>query len=1082
MVGRRTRRWGTVSIHILLLVIVLASIATALCYRAVQTRVGTELRAIVQRELSELFPRADIFIGRVSFDDGGTIAINDLRMAAEVAGKRQQILSAEQVLIRGQFDISDFLKQTARVEEVHLFGLEVDAWPFEDGSWSIDRLQPRANPNRRPPELIFERSRVKIRQGVQESSREVVLHDVHGTVRIERSENLTLADGTVGMRHHFKAHASGRTNGLLAGINVECHFDSSLESINVTGNATGLHFSQRLLDHLPPEVSQKLTQLAGLECEASCSHFHITTGRGRAPEFSCQGTIAGGRLRDSRLPYPLEKISSNFFCKNSLLQLRNMSARSGGATLKFDTDIMGLGLDSPMVIHGQVQNLELDQRLYASLPRKFQEQWDRLQLSGLISGGFELKFDGLSWHQSASIDCQQVGIRPWLFPYPLTQVEGRVLYRNGTISSDRLIGRAGGQLVEASMRLKQSESQWLGELHCKSHGPVVIDQELISALTPAGKPPSGAETFVQSLHLSGAIELVQATFERRDAHSPKWNRTLDAHVYDGRLQYEKFPYPIYNIRGRILNHNSQWRLESFEGRNDSARILFTGHWQQVPQGSIPFNLRFEAFTVPLTEDLFHAVPQTVRNVWSHLQPTGNIGQIVTSIQRPENAEQIETEVTIVEQTDAQTQPGRSLRLYPHAFPYHLNDVNCHVVYRDQIVTIHRATAHNGSTRLALRGLCQPQSDGSWRADIQWLPTTRLLVDGQLTRALPSDLRESLQKLDFHGPVSVLGSSQVEFGDLNQKPDVAWDCQFDIEDCQLANGEYVNAMRGTIWAHGVSNNGKVFAAGQVSMDALRVLKIPVTNLLGPFAVVDNKLYFGESAQNVIPETSHSTVSEMTAHTLAGTLRLNGYSLLDTGKLHLDANLENADLSTLLLELGVPQQESQAVCNVRLKDFRGIPWNPQTFYGSGSIHLSDAKLYELPFMMRLLSVASVSANDASAFQNAQIDFSIDGDHIPLKVAADGEVLRVRGEGWTNLRRDVDLQLYTYVGRRLPLGPMTTPLLAESRFATFMMVEVTGSLDNPTMQRRPFPQIEATLQQIFPEVAVQGPMREAMNRWRN
>jgi hypothetical protein len=145
------------------------------------------------------------------------------------------------------------------------------------------------------------------------------------------------------------------------------------------------------------------------------------------------------------------------------------------------------------------------------------------------------------------------------------------------------------------------------------------------------------------------------------------------------------------------------------------------------------------------------------------------------------------------------------------------------------------------------------------------------------------------------------------------------------------------------------------------------------------------------------------------------------------------------------------------------------------------LSDAKLYELPFMMRFLSVASVSNNDASAFQQADINFQLYGDHIPLQVAADGEVLRLRGEGWTNLRKEVELQLYTYVGRRAALSQVVTPLLAESRFSTFMMIEVNGTLDNPDMQRRPFPQLEATLQQIFPEVAEQRPIRDAIKNWR-
>ena len=104
------------------------------------------------------------------------------------------------------------------------------------------------------------------------------------------------------------------------------------------------------------------------------------------------------------------------------------------------------------------------------------------------------------------------------------------------------------------------------------------------------------------------------------------------------------------------------------------------------------------------------------------------------------------------------------------------------------------------------------------------------------------------------------------------------------------------------------------------------------------------------------------------------------------------------------------------------------------------------------------------------------------IPLQVSADGEVLRLRGEGWTNLRRDIDLQLYTYVGRRVPIGAIISPLLPESRFSTFMMVEVTGTLDSPDMQRRPFPQLEATFQQIFPEVAERQPLRDTIQRWRN
>ena len=159
-------------------------------------------------------------------------------------------------------------------------------------------------------------------------------------------------------------------------------------------------------------------------------------------------------------------------------------------------------------------------------------------------------------------------------------------------------------------------------------------------------------------------------------------------------------------------------------------------------------------------------------------------------------------------------------------------------------------------------------------------------------------------------------------------------------------------------------------------------------------------------------------------------------------------------------------TQARCLAYL-NFSGIPWNAQTWNGDGEVHLTDARLFQLPFMMRLLGTASVNADDDSAFQTADIKFDIDGDKIPLQIECEGDVLRLRGKGWMNLRREIDLDLYSYIGRR-PIYSVVSPLLSESRYATFMLIEVDGTLDNPNMQRRPFPQLEATLGQIFPEVA--------------
>ncbi|MEM7473817.1 MAG: AsmA-like C-terminal region-containing protein, partial [Planctomycetota bacterium] len=217
--------------------------------------------------------------------------------------------------------------------------------------------------------------------------------------------------------------------------------------------------------------------------------------------------------------------------------------------------------------------------------------------------------------------------------------------------------------------------------------------------------------------------------------------------------------------------------------------------------------------------------------------------------------------------------------------------------------------------------------------------------------------------------------------------------------------------------------------------------------------------------------------MSAETLTGKLVLAGHGIMGQGFFETEASLNSADLNLLLRDLGAESTTTaEAVCDAQIS-LQGLLWDPKTYRGDGRVQLSEAKLYELPFMIRLMNAASVSAQEGSAFQTATIDFQFDGDHIPLQVYCSGDVLRLKGEGWTNLRRELELDLYSYVGSRFPGNRVVSPLLQESRFATLMLIEVTGTLNNPIMNPRVFPQLEATMQQVFPELA----NRPAILPWR-
>lgn len=1069
-------------------------LATALTYRVFHAKYDEKLHQAVVDHLVELFPKTRVYVGRVTQTDSNTILVADLRLATKDDSSPHPVLIAQRITVRGNLDITDWLQDTIRVEQVDLNGVQIDAWPIEQSvenppalgqlnadvvdwaaspasgtRWSVECLMPQPKPGSRTPMIVFHDALVRIRHNVRADSPSIALHDISGTLAPDtknREQKLGTQAFLPRERGPIKASIAGSSTGTLEKFELTAHFDPNSKACLAKGSLTGFHLSDSLRRRLPSQLQDYLSQLSGLECKASGA-FEILTGPNRDAIFKVAGQLDDGRLQDARLPFPLENISSDFSCENAQIQLRNMKARSGSAELELNTDIFGLGLQSPMTIIATAKNLELDHRLYQSLPPNLQAQWDKLQMSGRVSGNVSLRFDGEKWTPSLSVMCEDVAIRPWLFPYPLTNLQGHVTYHNSRISCQHMIGNAGGQQLQGSFSLEKIVEEWVGRLECAAAGPVSVDEQLIAALTPRDKTTTGAETFVRSLHPTGSIKLTNATFHR-SSPDEAWHRSLDAHVYSGSIKYDGFQYPIYDIRGRVVAQDQDWWLDRFEGRNDSGRILCSGHWESVSSGSIPLKLEFQALSVPIEEELKLALPEEAKFVWDELQPSGSIDQVTVEIRRDNRHAPVTTTVGVIEQSASNEVSGRSLRLHPKTFPYWLTDVDCEINYSPGFVSIRKASAVNGSSRISLMGTCQPIRDGRWKAQVEWLPQTRLIVESELLKALPKSIRESLVKFDFRGPISVLGRSDVIFAKrATDKLATAWNCKLAVEDGQLADGKNIGALRGTVHLQGNSDGTQVNATGSISMDALTLRGIPVTRLNGPFALIGSNLYFGASVSEVLPQVNQDDAVDMTANALSGKLYVSGHGKLNVGKFYVNVGLRSAELSLLMRDLGVDSATTEALCDADV-NFAGIPWNPQTYEGHGRIHLSEAQLYQLPFMIRLMNAASVSASDDSAFQSADIRFQIDGDRIPLQVACDGDVLRLRGEGWTNLRRELELDLYSYVGRRIPFRDVASPLLAESRYATFMLIEVGGSLDNPVMQRRAFPQIEATFQQIFPELA--------------
>jgi hypothetical protein len=140
--------------------------------------------------------------------------------------------------------------------------------------------------------------------------------------------------------------------------------------------------------------------------------------------------------------------------------------------------------------------------------------------------------------------------------------------------------------------------------------------------------------------------------------------------------------------------------------------------------------------------------------------------------------------------------------------------------------------------------------------------------------------------------------------------------------------------------------------------------------------------------------------------------------------------------------------------------------ESWRGAGRSSVFDADIYQLPLMVDMLKLLNVRPPDATAFTKGDSQFRIEGDRIYFqRLALQGDAISLIGTVDMNLQRQLNLKFYAVVGREEAQLPFFRPLFKEAA-RNVLLIEVTGSLNEPLVNPRPFPELNETLQYLFPE----------------
>jgi hypothetical protein len=1064
----------------LLSISLITAVIVAIGMVLIQTRLDSEIRAFFLRKLRANYPDLLVTINSARRIEGHGIELRGLLISeVDLAGKTHALVSVGEIFIECDATLGELARGKPKVRQVTFRRPVIHARRSSDGSVNTAQLLPLPKFGDSPPPVVIEDGSFELIDISGAEVRRFALRNAALTFSPVRPRPTIGQDQRVavtGRPYRVKGSVSSEH---FKRATIDAQFDTTSPSWSMQVSLEQLHLRPELIAALPKEFADKLT---AIEPAVGTVHLTLIAEKTAAAPNDLRFQVKGvfeGRFADARLPRPLENVQAEFYCDDRVMritkspgyrrwpaELKVLDATSGQTRLKGIFQLDGWLPTSKKVLSLQAKNFEFDQNLNDALPDEWRVIWDQYQPAGLADLNLLLHFNGSRWVPILTADFIDVSFACQQFPYRLTNCQGRLHFENEElllghfvdgVVLDSIQARASGRRISISGRIVRPGPNFTGWVEVSADEPLDIDDRLIDAFQGATKE------FITSLDPHGEIT-AWGRLERNDPSRPPTKR-IDIGLRGCSINYKGFPYPVYRINGSLSVTDSEIVLNNLQGYNDSGFISCQGVWKSGPSGGSSLKLHFSCADVPLEDELRYALQPSVQKMWASLRPRGTIDRLEIDVDYTE-ATGLSVGVMAQKRRREQNVAGRSITIKPDWFAYQLDDLVGTVYFKDGIVQLRNLHATHGVTEVRLAGRVSTDR-GHWRVNLENVHVNRLHITHELVTALPPALGHALTKLNLTGPISMSGLIELEGNRESSAPQRAgWNLEFDVEDGNLDCGLQLEHLRGGLTLLGNYTDGMVTSSGQLNIDSLIFKGVQLSRIHGPLSLDSNRVVFGELA--VVP--SDTPPRRVYADVFDGKLAVNAQIwYAENGRFKLDLKLQDANLAT------ISKEATESRLDISGKAFADLYLHGNgngihSLGGHGTVDLRDADIYDFPILIDMLAFLSLKRPDGVAFSSSKMEFDVEADRINFtRIDFAGDAISLYGEGeitHITTERRLNLVFDTSVGRdnKQILSWLVRPLLKEAG-KRILRVYAGGVLDKPEIRRQPFPELNDTLQQVFP-----------------
>lgn len=998
-------------------------------------RVDEEIRLRIEGKLAANYPHLSVHIRSAQLIDGEGIEVRGLSIVEPGAsGPQAELLYVDEMFLACKTSLQELVQADPKITQVKIRRPMLRSTRRPDGTYSCVKLLPLPRLGGSVLVGSIENGMVEIFDPLKNPTSMFTLRDVHASFHTA-DEPAQSGHRLMDLQGSFSAEQTQKVE--LSGT-----IDLDAQRWTMKGTVEGLEISPELRAALPSAAAEKLAVLGNLRGEARLGFsLHRDVDEPALPVFEIDAELLRGRIDDPRLPYPLRDLHARVRANNHGFSIDELTASSGKTSLKLTCQRAGCADNSPLNLVASVRAMSLDQQLAKVLSPPLLESWQKFLPEGEIDADLKLAFDGKTWKPEVEARCLNVAFTYQKFPYRLERASGLLTLHDNRLKAD-LTAYAGGQPVKIHGSITNPGQDFTGWVEFDGAN-LPFDEKLFAAMSHK------VSAVVREFHPQGTFNMHGRVW-REDRRSVP-HEHFEMRLNRCSMNYEKFSYPLSNVRGIIEHTDKVWTFRKLEGTNDTGLVHCQGTLVPVTGGT-QLNLTISAENLPLEEELRDALSPNMQHLWSSLRPRGSC-DVQAEISYPSATRRLGLRV------DARLRP-ETTSIEPVAFPYRLEKLRGEIHYQDGHVDLKGLEAVHGRTFVASGGQCDFLPDGGWSLQLKKLTVDRLRADHELTAALPEALRKSAAELKPSAPMNLRGSlTLARGGAANARLTSEWDLTADLNQMDLDAGIKLQNIYGTLQLAGAYDGERYHCRGEVAVDSMMYKNFQFTQVLGPIWIDNGRLLLGawaESKQTRAPR-------RMTAKIYGGTLLGDCQVIFGaTPQFQIRANLSGADLGQFAKEnLTGPQHlEGKVSASVELQ---GNSRGPRTFLGDGSVRLYDADVYELPAMVQLLKILSVRTPDKTAFTHSDIDFRIQGEHVLFdRINFNGDAISLLGRGQMNVDAQVNLTFRAVVGRGDWQLPVLRNVLANTS-EQIMQIHVEGTVDHPTIRREAFPGVNQALQQL-------------------